>query len=372
MLKILHILGSAYVGGIEKLVLDLSVPQKQDTSLDVGIFFMRGREGDYEELYRRTGLHIFSAGLTSGYDITPSKFIRAYRIFRQYDILHLHGFNPFIALTAVCSGRRLIYTEHGIFGQGRRRRVADRVKTWLLKLFLNRFVQFITFNSRFTEQVAKHRYGLAKANAAVIYNGIASEDDVGSGGSIDREIAARLYGKFVVGTTSRFAGFKRIDRLIKAFSQLQEGRNTVLLLVGDGLLREDLEQMVRDRNLCEEVIFTGFRTDVRSFQRVMDVCVFPSQGEPFGLVSVEALSLGKPAIVFRDGGGITEVVGGYSQDDIVESIRDLVERLTYYYDNRPEVDATREDRIAYAKTFDIRVMASRLKSIYLNTAPCAE
>ena len=373
MLKILHILGSTHIGGIEKLVLDLSVTQKQDTSLDVGIFFMRTREGDYEELYRRTGLHIFSAGLTSGYDVTLGKYVQAYRIFLQYEILHIHSFSPFMALTAVLSGRRLIFTRHGVSGRGRRRRMlVDPVKSWLLKIFLNHFVDFITFNSLFTERETKHRYGLVQASTNVIYNGIPFEDDTELDTCVDREIAARLDGKLVVGTTSRFVGFKRIDRLIKAFSQFRQGKNTILLLVGDGPLREDLEQIVRDRNLCGEVVFTGFRTDVRSFQRVMDVCVFPSQEETFGLAAVEALSLGKPVIVFRDGGGIIEVVGGYSQDDVVESIRDLVERLNYYYENRLKVDATREDRITYAKTFDIQVMASQFKSLYLNVAPCVE
>jgi glycosyltransferase involved in cell wall biosynthesis len=182
--------------------------------------------------------------------------------------------------------------------------------------------------------------------------------------AINPLIKSRLDGKFVVGTSSRFAEFKRIDRLVSAFRKFQNSRNTVLLLVGDGPEMPRLKNMVRQAGLEEKVVFTGYQTDVRIYQDAMDVCVFPSQGEPFGLVSIEALSLGKPVIVFSDGGGIAEIIGGIAEDDIVDDIDDLAGRLSDYYKAGILVESERNARKDYASHFSVEAMADNFREIY--------
>jgi glycosyltransferase involved in cell wall biosynthesis len=372
--KVLHVQGSAAIGGIAKLVFDLATAQKNDRRLDIGIFFMSGCEHGYGEMYKQAGLPIYSAGVASGYDVSPWKYVRTYRIFRRYDVLHIHNFNLFISAAAILARKKLIYTEHGNFILGRRPTLADRVNAWLLRLFLNRFVHFVTFNSRFTEEGARRRYGLVNVNAELIYNGIVLDFPAPNqdGERLDPEIAEQLKGKFVVGTSSRFAAFKRIDRLIAAFAHFQRGKNTVLLLVGDGPLMPQFNAHVHRHRLHDKVVFTGFRTDVRKLQRAMDVCVFPSEHEPFGLVAVEVLSLGKPVIVFRDGGGLVEIAEICGKDDIVDNHDELIARLNYYYNNKSVLEERRKQRIACAGRFDIREVARRFKSLYLKSVSCAE
>jgi glycosyltransferase involved in cell wall biosynthesis len=372
-LKILHIQGSALIGGIGKLVRDFSLEQKRDSSLEVGLFFMQTHQGGFYEAFRNTGLDLFSADLVSGYDLHPKKYIYAYRLFRKYDILHFHSFNPFIVLAAILSGSILIFTDHGNYGQGRRRRLSDRINTRLSNIFLNRFVRFITFNSQFTRSMAVERYGLRRVPHEVVYNGIRFDDCSGAGEELEPYIAMQLQGRFVVGTSSRFAGFKRIDRLIEAFAEFQRNKqDAVLLLVGDGPLRGELEGLARDRGIGQKVLFAGFRTNVRVYQRAMDVCVFPSQDEPFGLVAVETLSLGKPVIVFSDGGGIVDLIGACSSEDVVAGVPDLVRRLEYYFVHRHEPETVRTRRIAFAKKFNVGDMAQHFKEIYMKCTSCAE
>lgn len=71
-----------------------------------------------------------------------------------------------------------------------------------------------------------------------------------------------------------------------------------------------------------------------------------------------------PAIVFEDGGGIVEVAGGFSQDDVVGDIPHLVRRLEYYYENRGETTTLSHDCIGYSRKFDIRNMVSQFKTVY--------
>ena len=363
MIRVLHILWSAHFGGIEKLVFDLATVQIKCLTLQVEIFFGR-KEGEFLERFQEAGFMCYSARLNSGYDVSPWKCFHAIRLFKKYDILHFHSFNPLLSICAVISGKKIIYTEHGNFGFGRKKNLTDYLKGFLLKRFLNSYVDYISFNSQFTKECAERRYGLNSVRRSVVYNGIAFKKDNVPSGGIPELILQKLHGKFIVGTTSRFAGFKRIDRLIQAFAKFQGNKDTVLLLVGDGILRSELERLVEDLGLSKKTIFTGFRNNVREFQNLMDVCVFPSENEPFGLVAVETLSLGKPTIVFWDGGGILEVVGNFVKDDVVGDIFNLAHRLEYYYVKKDKLTKLSQKRKEYARKFDICNMSEEFTVIY--------
>jgi glycosyltransferase involved in cell wall biosynthesis len=81
-----------------------------------------------------------------------------------------------------------------------------------------------------------------------------------------------------------------------------------LLLVGDGWSRTDVEARIAATGVRDRVVMTGFRDDARELMAAMDVFVQPAHSEPFGLAAVEAMALERPVVVFRDGGGLTEIV----------------------------------------------------------------
>jgi glycosyltransferase involved in cell wall biosynthesis len=205
--------------------------------MSTGVLFTN-TEGEFIEKFTQKKLTCYSAGLAGGYDVSPNKYRKVLDLFRQYQVLHFHGFNPLLATCAAASGKPVVYTEHGNFAIGRKTGIAGAVKSALLSVFLNRFADYVTFNSGFTRGIAEARYGLQDTPGSVVYNGIAVDEIAGSTRPIDPAIAGKLESRFVVGTSSRFAGFKRIDRLIDAFATFQHGKpDAMLLLVGDGALR---------------------------------------------------------------------------------------------------------------------------------------
>lgn len=368
-MKILHVVGTAHFGGIERLVLDLTRVQYA-TGLKVGVFFYRA-EGQLLESFGNLGVPIFSADLSSGYDMSPSKWHKITKIFREYDLLHLHAFNPVLAAAAAVSKKKIVYTEHGNFGFGRSETLSDRVKRHLLRLYLNRSCHYVTFNSDFTRRIAEQRYGLERVPREVVFNGI----DLGrlnAGARTSIPEGGLLAGKFVVGTCSRFAGFKRIDRLIHVFANFQKGKNDVmLLLVGDGEKRKELEKQVAEAAISKITVFTGYRHNVLDYQAAMDVLVIPSQNEPFGLVALEAFSVGVPALAFEDGGGVVEVISGYSREDVARDAEAMISRLNMYYQNRNIRFREARSRADYIQKFDVNVMSSRLSNVYTTVLPCA-
>jgi glycosyltransferase involved in cell wall biosynthesis len=102
-------------------------------------------------------------------------------------------------------------------------------------------------------------------------------------------------GDYVVGAVCRLEPVKGVAGLVIAFhaAGLPSSR---LLLVGDGSLRTELEQLAARLGLGDRVTFAGFRHDVRDLYYLFDVFVLNSLDEPFGLVVLEAAASGLPVI----------------------------------------------------------------------------
>ena len=102
----------------------------------------------------------------------------------------------------------------------------------------------------------------------------------------------------LVGHVGRFAEQKNHLFLLDIFREIAERMlDAKLLLVGDGTLREKIEEKIDNLGLKDKVIMAGNRTDVSSMLMAMDVFVFPSKYEGFGIVLVEAQCTGLPCII---------------------------------------------------------------------------
>jgi len=99
----------------------------------------------------------------------------------------------------------------------------------------------------------------------------------------------------------RFVDWKGIAFLIDAFKQVTEKTNAVLELVGDGELRQDLEQQVAELGLENNVNFRGWmkREQASKLLCECDVFVMPSLREAGGNAVLEAMALGLPVIATK-------------------------------------------------------------------------
>ena len=86
---------------------------------------------------------------------------------------------------------------------------------------------------------------------------------------------------------------------------LDQGYDLQYVIVGDGPERDNLERMTVELGLAGRVLFTGQlpHEDVWSYFGACDIFVLPSWTEGFGIVYVEALSLGKPVVGCEGAGG---------------------------------------------------------------------
>lgn len=102
----------------------------------------------------------------------------------------------------------------------------------------------------------------------------------------------------VIGHVGTFTQTKNHVLIINVFENFHKRHiDSVLWLVGDGPLKNNIKDMVNDRGLLNSVRFLGRREDVETLYSGMDLFLFPSFKEGLGNVVLEAESEGLPCLV---------------------------------------------------------------------------
>lgn len=104
--------------------------------------------------------------------------------------------------------------------------------------------------------------------------------------------------RFVVGHIGTFNGQKNHKKLVDIFERIMEKKKEArLLLIGDGELKDEVFEYIRNKGLEEYVITVDYEDNVEDYYQVMDVLIMPSLFEGFCLVALEAQVSGLPVIV---------------------------------------------------------------------------
>ena len=113
---------------------------------------------------------------------------------------------------------------------------------------------------------------------------------------------------FVIGTVARIVPIKGHEYLIRSASNvIKEIPRAKFLIVGDGPIRKEMEELTVQLGLEGQVTFLGVRKDVPELLSIMDLFVLPSLNEGMGMSLVEAMAMGLPVIATQVG-GVPEVV----------------------------------------------------------------
>lgn len=106
---------------------------------------------------------------------------------------------------------------------------------------------------------------------------------------------------FIIGHVGRFMDQKNHDILIDIFNELLKKRpNAKLLLVGDGPLKDHIENKSKTLGIYDKIRFTGLRSDVSDLLGIIDVFLFPSKFEGISIAFLEAQSRCKTLIASKN------------------------------------------------------------------------
>lgn len=101
----------------------------------------------------------------------------------------------------------------------------------------------------------------------------------------------------VVGHIGNFNEQKNHKKLISIFEKIIKIKpNSKLLLIGEGELKKEIEEIVKKKGLSDKVIFMGYINDPEKYLQAMDIMVIPSVFEGFCLTALEAQVSGLPVV----------------------------------------------------------------------------
>lgn len=207
------------------------------------------------------------------------------------DIVHIHG-NKAAAVgipAAFLAGKkRIVLTVHNFLSQ------AEKSKVW--GMLLRRADSIIAISEAVKKEVvANAKIDPEKVN--VIHNGIdVATWKMPQKGSMREKFSISEEG-FVMGAMGRMVPWKGFAVFIEALCEfLPKHDDSFGLIAGDGPMLQELKGMVDAKGLGDRVVFTGFLADPDSFFADIDVFVFPSTNEPFGIALLEAMASQRPVI----------------------------------------------------------------------------
>lgn len=170
----------------------------------------------------------------------------------------------------------------------------DFVRRALYSLSRN-LIHFIAdYKLTCSEKAAKFIFGSQVENVIRINNGVELGTFVYNEAkrTIMRE-QLNMSDKLVIGTVGRLDYQKNPEYLIDIFEKIHSlNKDSVLIYIGDGVIRNQVKMYVREKELEDFVVFTGNISNVADYYQVFDAFLLPSRYEGLPIAGVEAQAAG--------------------------------------------------------------------------------
>jgi len=295
-MRVLTILNSLDIGGIENTFLEC-VPflQKNNIKLHVSVY---KRKGTIEKDFQNLGVRVLGIKKTNSILLD---FLQVYFLIKKHDISIVHSRFGFSSggyiLACLFSSIPSIVSIHNTHPSRRKNFFIRLIQSY--SLFLHKVI---------TINLASKIVGHSKANLTsnylnwqsknkfrLIYNGINfSKMDTYKTEAYD-EFRKKFNEKDVILHIGSFRNQKNHKFLLKTFSKLDPIlNNKVLILIGDGPLKQNMLSLVKELKIESNVIFTGNQKDLGRYFDVSSILFFPSIHEGFGNVIIEAQYMNIP------------------------------------------------------------------------------
>jgi len=343
-----------YIGGVERVVQDITEGLKDKVDIEVLICQTKGKGG--KEIIN--GVKVFRASSLGIYFSMPVSFSFPFllkRLSKDKDILHFHTPFPLGDISYLLvrpQGKLVVWWHSDII---RQKRLVKLYKPFLIR-FLRKADKIIVATPNHIENSAFLKDFRDKCE--VIPYGI----DVNLF-QLDNKMREKVesirdkYGPQIILFIGRLVYYKGVEYLIRAIKNV----DAKLLLIGEGYLEDYLKKLVAKLEIEGKVVFLGKLEDkeLPIYYHACDIFVLPSiaNSEAFGIVQLEAMACSKPVVSTALPTGVTFVnlheetgliIPPKDSEALAEAINkllsnpDLRERYGQYGKLRAEKEFTKE------------------------------
>lgn len=352
MINVLHVVLSLQVGGLERVVIDLINNQSSDINSYVVCL---EEQGELEAPCRAAGIYVLHKrpGLSMG------MIRQLYCLIRKLEINLIHTHNPvphfYGSLAGFSAGIPIIHTKHG-------RNFPNEAR----KVWLNRISSLLTSKivavSRNAAEVSLDIEKIPASKLMVILNGVniaQFNEHVGTTQKNNTPVR--------IGIVARLSAEKDHHTLLKACEVLAENKTDFHLnIIGDGPLRGELEQTVRNLKLDRHVTFLGMRHDIPALLEDLDIFTLSSTTEGISITLLEAMASSLPIVATNVGGNPEVVVDGTTGFIVPpEQPEALAEKLSLLiHDRTLRTKMGQAGRERVIEKFDMRQAARHYELLY--------
>lgn len=242
-----------------------------------------------------------------------------------------------------------------------RKKPIDAAKILFKNIRKNSLKKYSTHLMACGEQAGYWLFG--KSNYEVLPNAIDSIEYIhNTQTSVSLKKKYNLENNLLIGHIGNFSYPKNYPFILSVFKQIKKNKKeSKLVLIGDGKLRNEIEKIAITLELLDDIIFFGVRSDVAELLQMMDVFLFPSHYEGLPVTLVEAQASGLKIFA----------------SDVITREVELTDDITFLpLDKSPEfwadqiikaIPYERKDNseVIKAKGYDVVENAKRLENFYL-------
>jgi len=290
---------------------------------------------------------------------------------KNLDMIHVNHCSilPYVAyLVKEITGVPYIVMAHGtgIVSSMESKRNFDIAKTGLEN------AECIMANSKFVANQVIKKFRISSSKVKVVYLGVNTNEFYPTSKKLKEKIKAKYNckDKKIIYSTGYLTKEKGFQDLIKAASIYEKkDENIITLISGKGPYQKELERLSKKLRLKRTKILGWIpKEDLLSLYAAADIVVMPSRwGEPFGMVTIEAMSSGTPVIGTRTGATpeiISKKTGILVKPKNPKEMAEAVKQRIF--DDNWLNKAGKEARALVKKKFSIELMCRNTEKIYEN------
>ena len=355
--RILHIIAGMGSGGAEMMIMNWY--RNIDTSKVQFDFLLRSDENIYEDEIKALGGRIFTV------PEFPRHLIKNHteteRFFKEhaseFAAVHVHA-NALIYVDAL-----ILAKKYGI-----KRRIMHSHNT---KTEMPLYLPIHYFNKMRIKKIANEylacaddagkwmfNEGYAIINNAIDLSRFDFNPDIRNAIRVSEDFGDR----FIVGHVGRFLQSKNHPFLIKVFSEIKKQRKDALLvLIGTGVLENEIRRLVRDSGLEDSVRFLGVKKNVNEYLMAFDVMVFPSLFEGLGIAAVEAQAAALKIVsstAVPESARVTDYITAYTLEESPAIWAQEAIKAAEGYERKTDYKALAD------AGFDIKIEALKMQEFY--------
>lgn len=370
-IRVLHVVGNMGIGGIETLIMNIYRNIDRD-KVQFDFLIHNPTEGEYAEEIKKLGGHIYRMPVlrdkTRTYYWRYFEYKRALKKFfsehKEIKVLHGH-------MTNTASIYMPIAMKYGnvkcCIAHSHQTEATPGLSGVVTNILQRHLEKIATDYFACSEEAAKWIYSIEiveNGKVKIIHNGVDVEKYHFD--SVEHEKIKNQMGhsgKIVFGNVARFKKQKNHEFLIDIFAEIHKmNQNTVLILVGQGELEENMKEKVAKLGLDDCVEFLGARNDVPKLLKDFDVFLLPSLFEGLPLVGIEAQAAGLPMITSNTVTLEADVTGNVTFLPLELSAEEWAKKILEVNESFVRKDMTQKVREA---GYDIKQTAQWLQKFYL-------